>query len=148
MQHYLRLAAMTVLSFIAMYVFMYAMVDAWPDVFGNVNQAYMAGLMAAPMVIIELALMGRMYPSRTANLAILAVSVLALGGFFAAIRAQAAVNDVQFLKSMIPHHSGAVLMCGRANLSDPEIRELCRSIIKGQQDEISQMKAILERLDG
>ena len=41
MHHYLRLLAMTVLSFLAMYVLMYAMVDEFADVYGNLNQAYM-----------------------------------------------------------------------------------------------------------
>ena len=53
-QHYAHLATMTVLSFIAMFILMYAMVDRFANVYPNVNQAYMAGLMAAPMVMIEL----------------------------------------------------------------------------------------------
>lgn len=45
---YRALLGMTVLSYIAMYVLMYAMVDRWSNVFNNVNQLYMAGLMASP----------------------------------------------------------------------------------------------------
>jgi hypothetical protein len=48
--HYPRLLAMTALSFIAMYVLMYAMVDEFASVYSNLNQAYMAGLMTAPIV--------------------------------------------------------------------------------------------------
>jgi hypothetical protein len=51
---YARLALMAALSFVAMYVLMYAMVAEWRDVYPNINQAYMAALMAAPMVVIEL----------------------------------------------------------------------------------------------
>ncbi|MBD4094069.1 DUF305 domain-containing protein, partial [Xanthomonas citri pv. citri] len=50
------------LSFVAMYALMYAMVDQWANVYNNVNQFYMAGLMAAPMLLIELWLMSSMYP--------------------------------------------------------------------------------------
>ena len=78
-----------------------------------------------------------------ANIAILAVSVIALGAFWLAIRQQAAVGDVQFLKSMIPHHAGAVLMCGEAPIEDAVIRDLCKSIIASQREEIAQMKALL-----
>ena len=46
--HYGRLLVMTAISFIAMYVLMYAMVDRFANVFVNLNQVYMAGLMAAP----------------------------------------------------------------------------------------------------
>lgn len=142
---YFRLAAMTALSFVAMYVLMYAMVDRFDNVFPNTNQIYMAGLMTAPMVIFELALMGAMYQNRAANIAIYAVSAVALIGFFAAIRAQLAIGDTQFLKSMIPHHAGAVLMCERAPISDPEIERLCATIVKGQNEEIAQMKALLAK---
>lgn len=46
---------------------------------------------------------------------------------------------------MIPHHSGAVLMCKEATISDPEIKALCVGIIQSQEAEIAQMKALLER---
>lgn len=142
---YFRLAAMTALSFVAMCVLMYAMVDRFENVFPNVNKIYMAGLMTAPMVIFELALMGAMYQNRAANIAIYALSIVALIGCWAAVRTQLAVGDTQFLKSMIPHHAGAVLMCERAPISDPEIRQLCATIIKGQNEEIAQMKALLDK---
>lgn len=142
---YLRLAAMAALSFAAMYILMYAMVDRFENVFPNTNQIYMAGLMTAPMVIFELALMGMMYKNRAVNIAIYAVSAIALIGFFVAIRAQTAIGDTQFLKSMIPHHAGAVLMCQRAPITDPQIKQLCATIIKGQNEEIAQMRKMLEK---
>jgi uncharacterized protein (DUF305 family) len=144
--HYGYLAIMTVLMFAAMYVLMYAMVDRFENVFSNVNQVYMAGLMTAPMVIIELAVMRGMYESRAANTAILLVSVVAFVGFWFAIRQQFVVTDDQFLRSMIPHHAGAVLMCEKAPIVDSEIKSLCQSILRSQQAEIAQMKAIMARL--
>jgi uncharacterized protein (DUF305 family) len=140
---YGRLAGMTVLSFISMYILMYAMVDRLTNVYPNLNQIYMAGLMTAPMVIIELRLMGSMYESKTTNTAILATSVLAFVLFLALIRAQIGVADNQFLKSMIPHHAGAILMCEEAPLQDDRTKSLCRKIVAGQQAEINEMKAIL-----
>ena len=77
-QHYLRLLVMTVLSFAAMYGLMYAMVDSLDSVYNGINQAYMAGLMAAAMVVIELAVMGAMYKNCKLNAAIIALSILAL----------------------------------------------------------------------
>ena len=140
---YIRLAAMAVLSFIAMFILMYAMVDRFAHVYSNINQVYMAGLMTAPMIVIELILMGAMYKNRDANLAILAASVVVGTACFAAIRAQTAVGDVQFLRSMIPHHSGAILMCEGASLTDPALKTLCGGIVKGQQAEIDQMTRML-----
>lgn len=145
-KHYAYLAIMTGLMFVAMYVLMYAMVDRFDNVFANVNQFYMAGLMTAPMVVIELAVMRAMYENRAANTVIIVVSVLALVGFWFAIRQQFIVTDGQFLRSMIPHHAGALLMCEKASIEDGEIKSLCQEIMRGQQAEIAQMKAIMSRL--
>jgi uncharacterized protein (DUF305 family) len=146
--HYGRLLLMAVLSFISMYVLMYAMVNTFANVYTNLNQLYMAGLMAAPMVVIELALMGAMYSDRKKNVVIMAVSLVALSAFWLFIRQQAAITDRQFLRSMIPHHAGAILMCEEAPIRDPEIKELCAAIISSQQSEIDQMKAKLAELEG
>lgn len=100
--------------------------------------------MAAPMVIIELVLMAGMYPRKRLNGVIFAAAALALLVFWLAIRQQWAIADRQFLKSMIPHHAGAILMCEQARLQDPEIRALCSSIVSGQEAEIGQMKALLD----
>ena len=139
-KHYIHLAIMTVLMFIAMYILMYAIVDRLENVFPNINQFYMAGLMTAPMVLIELAIMRAMYENRMANIVIIVVSLIALVGFWVGIRQQVAVTDEQFLKSMIPHHAGAILMCKKASIQDSEIQSLCREIIRGQQSEIAQMR--------
>jgi hypothetical protein len=89
-----------------MYALKYAMVDRFANVYPNLNQFYMAGLMTAPMVFIELTLMGAMYPNRTRNLMVAVVSTLAFIVFFICIRQQTAISDYQFLKSTISHHAG------------------------------------------
>ena len=66
-------------------------------------------------------------------------------GAFVATRFQTLVGDKQFLRSMIPHHSGAILMCREAEISDAEIAGLYENIIKSQREEIAQMKKLLSR---
>ncbi len=146
--HYMHFAIMLSLSFIVMFGFMYAMVNRFENVYPKLNQAYMAGLMVAPMAIFELVMMRAMYPNKMANLAIIAASFVALALFWFGIRDQAAISDRQFLKSMIPHHAGAILMCQQASIHDGEIRKLCGAIVSSQQAEIDQMKRILKRLPG
>ena len=126
---------------------MYAMVNTIANVFNNFNQFYMAGLMTAPMVLIEIFVMRSMYQNKGRNALIIATSVIAALVFFLLIRQQAAISDKQFLRSMIPHHAGAILMCEQASIDDPEIKELCGTIISSQQAEIDQMKSILLRLE-
>jgi uncharacterized protein (DUF305 family) len=145
--HYRKLWIMAVLSFISMYILMYAMVNSISNVFNNVNEFYMAGLMTAPMIPIEIFLMRSMYKDPRRNALMLAISVLLGLAFFFLIRQQGAVSDKQFLRSMIPHHAGAILMCEQASIQDAEIQELCKTIISSQQEEIDKMKAKLQELD-
>ena len=142
--HYLRLVGMIVLSFISMYVLMYAMANSLADVYNSLNQVYMAGLMTAPMVVIELWLMSSMYKQKRLNAVVIAASVTAGILFFTFIRQQTLISDRQFLRSMIPHHSGAILMCEEASIQDQRIKDLCKEIIASQRREIDQMRALLE----
>jgi len=144
---YRNLAVMLVLSFGAMYALMYAMVDSLANVYANINQAYMAALMAAPMAIIELVVMRAMYTSTRANAGILVSAAAAVLAFFLLIRMQSGVSDPQFLRSMIPHHGGAILMCEQASLQDREIEDLCRRIVASQRAEIAEMRAKLDTLE-
>ncbi|WP_425571264.1 DUF305 domain-containing protein [Roseateles puraquae] len=134
------------LSLIPMYLAMFTMIDGWGDYRNNVNMLYMALTMLAPMGVIMLATMGKMYVNKPLNLALYAgLTVLFLASLLAT-RRQALVDDRQFIDSMIPHHSGAILMCREAKLADPELLRLCGEIVKAQRAEIEQMEVIAARL--
>jgi uncharacterized protein (DUF305 family) len=147
--HYTMLGVNLALSLLIMYVAMFAMIWSWGEFVQNINFLYMALVMWAPMGIAKMLTMKSMYTNARLNavlyLALAAVFVLS----FAGIRAQGLVGVRQFLSSMIPHHSGAVLMCNRASLRDAEVRALCfgpEGIVASQRREIDQMKAIQRRL--
>ena len=144
-QAYLKLLYMALLSFASMYILMYAMVNQFANVYPNINQFYMAGLMTMPMVLIEMIVMSSMYMDKNRNKLIIILSFIAVVVFFLLIRYQSAVSDKQFLKSMIPHHAAAILMCQETKIKDPEIKALCSNIISSQQQEIDQMKTLLNK---
>lgn len=72
--------------------------------------------------------------------------VRVLAGFWLLVRQQAAIGDEQFLRSMIPHHAGAMLMCQQAGNEDAQVVRLCGNIVSGQQAEVDEMKGMLARL--
>ena len=142
---YRMLAVNLAASLFVMYVVMFSMIDSGNEFYNNLNMLYMALTMWAPMGILMLLTMRAMYPNKKLNL----VLHIGFAGIFVlsflGTRTQAAIGDEQFLRSMIPHHSGAILMCRQAALADPEIVVLCGQIQQSQRAEIDQMKRILER---
>jgi hypothetical protein len=114
----------------------------------NINRVYMALLMVAPMAILMLAVMRSMYDNPRLNLGLYGGFAALLVLMFVLIRAQVPVGNEQFIRSMIPHHSSAILMCEESDLTDQELVDLCDEIVRTQEEEIAQMEGILERLDG
>ncbi|MCR5871247.1 MULTISPECIES: DUF305 domain-containing protein [unclassified Sphingomonas] len=144
MTSYRSLALQTAISGVIMYLVMFVMIDQLSSFYNNLNMLYMTLMMVAPMVVLMIVAMRDMFPSKRLNVLLLAGSAVAFFGSFALIRTQTTIDDTAFLRSMIPHHSGAILMCEQASLSDPELVSLCRQIIKSQREEIAQMKTMLE----
>lgn len=145
-RNYMMLGLNLVVSTIIMYFVMFTMIWSFGDFFHNLNMFYMALMMATPMGILMLPMMRMMYPNKKLNLLLYGLFALLLSLGFWGMRAQALVGDRQFVRAMIPHHSGAILMCKRASLRDPELRDLCfrpDGIVASQEREIEQMKAFL-----
>ena len=133
-------------SFIIMYTVMFLNVDSTDHIYLSLNRTYMTLLMVSPMALLMLGFMGHMYKNRKTNAIIITASLSVLIGVFAFLRNQTFVGDVQYMKAMIPHHSSAILTSQQAGISDPEVRKLADEIIKAQEEEIAQMKAMLDRL--
>lgn len=142
---YSSLAVQTVVGGIIMYFVMFVMIDSLGSFYNNLNMVYMTLMMVAPMVVLMILAMRPMFPSKAVNTTLLIGSVGIFFGCFALIRTQTTIGDTAFLRSMIPHHSGAILMCQNASLKDPALVTLCKGIISSQRSEIDQMKAMLAK---
>lgn len=145
---YKKLLMTLSINAVVMFFITYAMIAAPEHFYFNINRVYMALMMAAPMAILMLVMMRSMYQNKTLNYGLYVFFLVLFIASFALARTQQPVGNRQFLRSMIPHHSSAVLMCEEATITDPEIVALCDQIVKSQLEEISQMKAILARIDG
>jgi uncharacterized protein (DUF305 family) len=131
------------MSYAAMYAIMFSMVDRWGNVYANLSNVYMTGLMAGSMVPIMLVTMPGMFDKRRWNLALWIGSAVTLALCWGLLRTEAGVGDRQFLRAMISHHAAAVQMCNESSLSDPRVLELCEEIVSSQEREIAEMKALL-----
>ncbi len=143
---YPKFAAMIATSTAVMFGLMYLNTYAFDHLFFSETRAYMALVMGAAMAIIMLAFMLGMYANRAVNFAIFGGSALIFAVALWLVRGQATVEDVSWMKAMIPHHSIAILTSERAHLSDPRVRKLADGIIEAQRKEIGEMKALIEDL--
>ncbi len=63
------------------------------------------------------------------------------------VRSQATVDDVSYMKAMIPHHSIALLTGEHAHISDARVRKLADGIIETQRKEIAEMEGLIKELE-
>jgi len=146
MNRYARFAMMILTSTVVMFGLMYLNTYEVDHVFFSETRAYMALLMGATMAFIMLAFMLGMYTNRSANIAIFLGSVAVFLLSLWLVRSQATVDEVSYMKAMIPHHSIAILTSSRAHISDPRVRKLADGIIETQRREIAEMKGLVKEL--
>lgn len=144
---YGRFAAMIATSTIVMFGLMYLNTFMLSHIEFSQTRMWMALFMGAVMAIIMLGFMWSMYTSPRANLAIVLGSVAAFAGALWLVRSQEAVDDISWMKAMIPHHSIAIMTSERAHIRDPEVRKLADGIIEAQVREIGQMQKMIARLE-
>lgn len=143
---YLRFGAMTATSTLVMFGLMYLNTYALDHVWFSQTRAWMAVLMGAAMAIVMLAFMRGMYRSRPANIAVLAGAAVLFAGAIWLVRSQETVDDVAYMKAMIPHHSIAIMTSARAHIRDPRVRALADGIIAAQVREIGEMEDLIADL--
>jgi uncharacterized protein (DUF305 family) len=138
---------MMAISFIIMYGVMFLNIDNISHYHTSTTRIYMALLMVAPMAVVMMSMMGKMYPNKKVNTAVIAGGIIVFGLTLAALRSQTPIGDVAYMKAMIPHHSSAIMVSKHANLKDPQVVELSKQIIKSQEKEISEMEEYIDRLE-
>ncbi len=143
---YQKFSFTMIISFIIMYTVMFLNIDQLDHYHTSATRIYMTLLMIAPMAIVMMLMMGKMYPNKRINTAIIAGSIVLFVVVLAALRTQTPIGDVQYMKAMIPHHSSAIMVSKNADLKDPEVRALAEGIIESQKREIAEMEAALKRL--
>ncbi|WP_343232986.1 DUF305 domain-containing protein [Miltoncostaea marina] len=130
---------MILTSIVVMYWVMF--VGSWElsHVRFSQSRVFMALTMGGAMGLVMLAWMRGMYRDVTGNVAVVAGSLVLLGGGIALDRSQATVGDVSFMRAMIPHHSLAITRSERFRNDDLRVCELAVGISEAQRREIREM---------
>ena len=142
---YKKFAITLFVSFCVMYGVMFLNVDDASHVYLSLTRLYMALLMVAPMAIVMLLMMKKMYANKKLNNIILVCGIAVFISALTMLRQQTFVSDRQYMQAMIPHHSSAILTSKNATIKDPEVRKLADGIIESQEREIALMKQLLSR---
>ena len=147
MNKYAKFGLMILSSTVLMFGLMYLNVYQPDHILFSQTRAYMALIMGASMAFLMLIFMLSMYTKRSINAAIFIGSAFVFIAALWLVRSQATVDDVSYMKAMIPHHSIAILTSERAHISDPRVRKLADDIASTQRREIAEMKALVEELE-
>ena len=142
-----RFAAMIATSTVIMVFLMYQLVYSYDHALFSVNRLIASLVMGSVMTVVMLSFMWSMYKGRGTKIAVL-ISAALLGVVLLFVnRSQAVIGDVNFMKSMIPHHSIAINNARKSSISDPRVRELADGIIRAQVLEIEAMKRLIADIE-
>lgn len=147
MMKYSKFGAMIATSTVVMFGLMYLYTYALDHIYFSETRAYMALVMGATMAVVMLAFMLAMYTNRRLNIAIFVGSAVVFAVSLWLVRSQETVDDVSWMRAMIPHHSIAILTSERAHIKDPRVRKLADGIIEAQRREIGEMKSLIGELE-
>lgn len=138
-----RFAAMIATSTLIMILLMYQLVYSFDHATFSVNRLVASLVMGCVMAVVMLSFMWSMYKGTGTKITVLVLAALLAVILLFVNRSQSLIDDVDFMKSMIPHHSIAINNSRKASISDPRVRKLADEIIAAQVREIAEMKLLL-----
>lgn len=135
------------ISFIIMYSVMFFNMASFDHLYLSLTRVYMTLLMIAPMAVLMLILMKKMFTNKKLNLIMICTSTAIFIIALILLRTQTPISDIQYMKAMIPHHSSAILTSQNADIKDPQVKQLSQEIIEAQEREIELMKELINKLE-
>ena len=142
-----RFAGMIATSIVIMFFLMYQLIYSLDHATFSVNRLVASLVMGCVMTVVMLGFMWSMYHGAGIKIGVVAGAAILGLVLLMTNRSQAAIDDVRFMTSMIPHHSIAINNARKASISDPRVRELADKIIESQVQEIAEMKLLIDDID-
>jgi len=137
---------MFIFSFLIQYFLMPPlMVNSFENITNNIGKVYLSIIMGLFMVLVEIFMHDMHYGIVSFTKYGIIISMIIL--FIYLYRNQVAIKDKEFLKGMIEHHSMAVFMSEEIlkKTDDYHIAKLAKNIIQTQNDELKEMKELLQK---
>lgn len=142
-----RFAAMISVSVFIMFFLMYQLVYTFDHAMFSLNRLIASFVMGCVMTVVMLSFMWSMYKGTGTKILVLVLAALAAFILLWMNRSQVLIGDIEFMKSMIPHHSIAINNARQGSISDPRVRDLADAIIEAQVLEIEAMKRLIEDIE-
>jgi hypothetical protein len=142
-----RFAAMIGVSTLIMFFLMYQLVYSWEHALFSLTRLVSSFVMGCVMTAVMLAFMWKMYRPNAVKIGVLAGAVVAGVTLLSVNRSQSLIDDTDFMKAMIPHHSIAINNARKADIRDPRVRYLADRIIRDQVKEIVEMKMLIDDIE-
>jgi hypothetical protein len=135
--NYGEFALISIISFVLMYWIMFLNVNDISHIYINMTRFYMTVMMISAMAVLMLSMMPGMYPDKMKNTTLVLSGVVLFDLSFASVHRQVGINDIQYMKGMIPHHSIAIMTSENAHIIDPRVKSW-RMVSSGHRKKRSQ----------
>ena len=138
----INLLYMIIVSFIIQYYLMsYIMTNNTSNIKNSLSKLYVSTAMASLMGLTEMFIMGDQ------NMLVLCILLGMLVGSVIMYRRQMYINEKEYLNEMIEHHSMALLTSNQIleKTDNYNVSKLAKNIIQKQEDEIRDMKELLQK---
>jgi len=135
-------------SFIIQYFLMSSiMSNSFENITSSLGKIYLSVIMGLYMIVLEIMMHDHQYGVFSMKYYIIFGCLLGL--FIYLYRAQKYITDKEYLKEMIEHHSMALLTSKQIleKTDNYNVAKLAKNIIQKQEDEIRDMKGILQMLE-
>jgi len=148
MRIYHTLVVMFIAGFIIQYFGMsLVMTNQLTEITNSLGKVYLAVVMSLSMLVVEFMMHDHQYGVlSTKSYAVLT----GLIGFVTFLyRKQVAIDDKQYVRGMIEHHSMALLTSKRIleKTDNYDVAKLAKNIIQKQEDEIAEMLPLLRKVE-
>ena len=122
------------------------MTNKTENITNSLGKAYLSVIMGLYMVVLEIMMHDHHYDVFSMRYYIIIGCLL--GFFIYLYKTQKYISDKEYLKEMIEHHSMALLTSNKIleKTDNYNVAKLAKNIIQTQQDEIRDMKEILNKV--